>query len=283
MRRTISESRRRFAGALLAIGLVPLARAQALPPLTAAEIVQRNADARGGRAAWQAVQTMAWAGRAEVGSAPGRELSFLLEQKRPARTRFEIDYQGQKSVRLYDGTEGWKLRSGSNGRMEAAPYTEEEMRFAHGAQVIDGPLMDYTAKGGLISLAGTGEVDGHRAYVLDVKLPSGGKHLVWVDAQSFLELRHDREVRGKKGEVGMVTVLMRDYRPFEGLMVATTIETAGTPQQPSHKLVIERVALNPALDDALFVKPEVRSTRRRSISIDTRSAAAEAARPAEPR
>jgi outer membrane lipoprotein-sorting protein len=282
MRPTPSEPRRRFAGGLLALGLLPWA-AQAQRMFSAAEIVEKNAAARGGLQAWRAVGTMAWAGHAEVGSAPGRQLAFMLEQKRPDKTRFEIDYQGQKSVRIFDGSAGWKLRNAANGRLEASAYDEDELRFAHGAQVIEGPLMDYVAKGSVVSLAGTGEVDGRRAYVLDVKLPSGGKHLVWVDAQNFLELRHDREVRGKSGESGMVTVLMRDYREFAGLQIPTTIETAGTAQRPAHKLVIERVALNPELDDSMFAKPEVHATRRRSVTVDTRSAAAEGARSAAPR
>jgi len=40
-----------------------VARAPTLPPLTAEQIVERNVTARGGLAAWKAVQTMSWKGK----------------------------------------------------------------------------------------------------------------------------------------------------------------------------------------------------------------------------
>jgi len=256
-----------FAACLLAAGL---ARADSMP--STAEIVQKNAEARGGQGAWHKLQTMAWAGHTESSSAPGRKLPFLLEQKRPNSTRFELMTEGQRSVRAFDGVVGWKLRPSSSGRPEVQLYSDEELRFARGAQVIEGPLMDYASKGALMTLAGVGETEGRKAYVLDVKLPSGGAHKVWVDAETFLELRHDREVRGAKGP-SMVTVLFRDYREFEGLQMPTTIETGAAKGQPTSKLVIERVALNPKFDDRMFAKPSTPVARRRSIVVDTRSAA----------
>jgi len=266
---------------LLAASLAASALAQDGPGgLSAAEIVERNAAARGGVPAWQKLQTLAWAGHTEINSVPGRQMTFLLEQKRPNKTRFEITAEGQRSLRVYDGSTGWKMRpNSSNGRPDVQAYSEEELRFARGAQVIDGPLMDYVAKGGVVTLTGSGQVDGQRAYILDVKLPSGGSHTVWVDAQTFLDVRHDRQVRGASGQMGMVTVLLRDYREFEGLTMPTVVETGSAPGRPSSRLVIERVALNPPLDDSVFTRPMAPLSRRAGVVVDTRGAAAPPPRP----
>ena len=266
---------------LLAASLAASALAQDGPGgLSAAEIVERNAAARGGVPAWQKLQTLAWAGHTEINSVPGRQMTFLLEQKRPNKTRFEITAEGQRSLRVYDGSTGWKMRpNSSNGRPDVQAYSEEELRFARGAQVIDGPLMDYVAKGGVVTLTGSGQVDGQRAYILDVKLPSGGSHTVWVDAQTFLDVRHDRQVRGASGQMGMVTVLLRDYREFEGLTMPTVVETGSAPGRPSSRLVIERVALNPLLDDSVFTRPMAPLSRRAGVVVDTRGAAAPPPRP----
>jgi outer membrane lipoprotein-sorting protein len=267
----------RFGACVLAAAGFSAALAQPTPGITAAEIVEKNAAARGGVQAWQKIQTMAWTGRAEVGSTPGRELPFLLEQKRPGKTRFEIVAEGQRSVRIFDGSAGWKMRpNASSGRPEVFPYTEDELMFARGAQVIDGPLMDYAARGAAITLAGTGELDGQRAYVLDVKLPSGGGHKVWVDTKSFLEVRHDRQVGDGRGPAGQVTVLLRDYREFEGVKVPTTVETSAEQGRPANRLVIERVAINPELDDDQFSRPARQFSQRRGVVVDTRGAAAAA-------
>jgi hypothetical protein len=217
---------------------------------------------------------MAWTGHAESTNAPGRRVPFLLEQKRPRKTRFEIvEAMGMKAVRAYDGDTGWKLRPGSGGRPEVVPYTADELSFARGAQVIEGPLMDYAAMKAIIVLEGTDSIDGRKAYVLAARLPSGGLHRVWVDADSFLELRHDREFRDAEGRTAVATVRYRDYRLFEGLQMAATIETGGGAGRPTNRLVIERVALNPPVDDEVFDQPSATPKRRGGVIVDTRSAA----------
>ncbi len=102
--------RKWIAGWVLAAFAASAALAQAAPTITAAEIVEKNAAARGGVEAWRKIQTMAWAGHVESANAPGRDMPFVLEQKRPNSTRFELMADGQKSVRVYDGSGGWKLR-----------------------------------------------------------------------------------------------------------------------------------------------------------------------------
>ena len=61
--------------------------------------------------------------------------------------------------------------------------------------------------------------------MLNVK--AGGESArVWVDAETFLEVRHDREFRAANGRPSVVTVFYRDYRAFEGLQIPVTVETA---------------------------------------------------------
>lgn len=243
-------------------------------PLTASEIVARNAAARGGEQAWRNIRTMAWTGHAENSSVPGRQVPFMLEQKRPGKVRFEVlEPSGTQAIRAYDGAAGWKMRSGAGGRPETTPYSSDELSFAHGAQVIEGPLMDYVAQGALLTVAGVDTVDGRRAYVVDARVPSGGLHRVWIDAESFLDLRHDREFHDAGGRPTMATVRYRDYRDFQGLQLPVTIETGGGPGQPVNRLVIERVALNPPIEDSAFTAPELRPAPRHRITVDTRSAA----------
>jgi hypothetical protein len=257
------------AGAASAVAFA-VARAH---PLTAAEIVERNAAARGGREAWRAIETMAWTGHVES-PASGRRAPFLLEQKRPHRTRFEVVIDKQKAVRVFDGTSGWKMLAGGELRPEVQPYTDDELRFARSAPVIDGPLMDSVASGATVSLAGKEEIGGRAAYVLDLRLPSGSSYRVWIDAETFLELRYDREFVNAQGRAAGTSVYFADYRAFEGLQLPLTVETRRSDGKPGDRLVIERVALNPRLDDGAFARPEPAVARRgRGVIVDTRSAA----------
>ncbi len=275
----MSRLRRCLATLALALSAPVLAFAeQPASTATVAEVIARNAEARGGVEAWHKLHTLAWAGHVESAVSPQRTLPFLLEQKRPDRTRFEIISEGHRSLRIFDGTNGWRVRATPSGRPELLSYSEEELRFAHGAQVIDGPLMDYVAKGAAISLAGFDETDGRKAYVLRVQLPSGGDHRLWIDAETWLEVRQDRQVGSSLGKPVRSTVFYRDYRTFEGLQMPTTIETLEARGNTRNRLVIEKVALNPELDDKMFAKPEIVAIRHSGVAVDTRSAAGPSSR-----
>ncbi|HUX90502.1 MAG TPA: hypothetical protein VMV48_07390 [Gallionellaceae bacterium] len=233
------------------------------PELNAARIIEKNVAAKGGLEAWRKIQSMVWIGHIERAGAAN--LSYVLEQKRPHKTRFEIKVQNQTAVRIYDGTHGWKLRPASNGRPELQPYTSEELIFAQNGQGIDGPLIDYQAKGIVVTLDGVDEIEGRKTYRLDVKLPSGISQHVWIDAQTFLDTKYDHQSRNALGRAGTVTVFYRNYQTIDGLQIPLTIESGSGMAQSSarltDKMVIDRVLLNPPLEDQSFAKPSVPGLR----------------------
>src|SRR6266478_9901717 len=129
----------------IAVGLAALALAGGCAPaakLSAADIVAKNVAARGGLDAWRKVETMVWIGHIESAHTPLPSMQFKLEQKRPNKTRLQINSLRDKSVRAFDGVQGWKLRT-ARGRPEVQPYTPQELKFAQAAHGIDGPLFDY--------------------------------------------------------------------------------------------------------------------------------------------
>jgi hypothetical protein len=266
------------AQAVAALALPPAAPPSSVPPAaslpSAARIIEKNAAARGGVDAWRRLAAVAWSGRVETGNAARATLPFVLEQKRPDKTRFEITVDQQKSVRIFDGSEGWKLRPSSTGRPEVVAYTAEEANYAREAQVIDGPLMDDAAKGYPVTVEALDDVEGHPAYRLSARLPSGTVQKLWIDAATFLELRLDRSARDSGGRPFVVSVYFRNYKAVEGLQIPLALETriAGVNgAETTDRLVIERVALNPTLEDRLFSKPGPPGVRR-GVIVDTRAA-----------
>ncbi|WP_441640742.1 hypothetical protein [Cupriavidus sp. YAF13] len=238
--------------AVLASALVTAAEPLTAPDLSVAQIVEKNAAAKGGLDAWRKIQTMVWVGHVESASAPAR---FMLAMKRPNKTRFEITALNQMAVRVFDGSHGWKVHPTQAGKPNLQPYTTEELKFAQDEQVIDGPLMDYEAKGIAVKSEGVDEVEGRKAYRLRIRLPSGGSRLLWIDAKTFLEIRYDRESRNVLGQSHTVTVFYRDYRTIDGLQIPCTIESGVATAQAKDRLVIDEVSFNPALGDWMFAKP----------------------------
>ncbi len=236
--------------------------------LTADQIIARHVEASGGAQAWRDIKTMGWTGRIESGRVGNYGVPFLLVFKRPNSTHFEIMAQNQKSLRVFDGTTGWKLRPTDQGKPEWQNYTAEEVRFAQDAAGLDGPLFDYKDKGVSVVLKGTGTIEGHTAYRLEVTLPSGQTRTDWIDAQSFLELRYDRMVRDAAGRQGPVSVYYRNHQKIQGLVLPLTIETGDVAGKLTDKMMIDKIALNPTLPDNAFTKPIV-PQRRGGVIIDT--------------
>jgi len=259
--------RRMIAILALAASTTAAAESATAPELTAEQIIEKNVAASGGLEAWRKVQTMIWVGHMERPGAPMSSMPFVLQQKRPNKTRFEITGVGQRSLRIFDGTHGWKVRPASDGSPDVEAYTPQEARFARGEQVIDGPLIDYQAKGTTVRLEGIEEVDGRKAYGLSLKLASGEHHEVWIDSQTFLDLKYIRTSYSSAGAPGTVSITYGGYKDIGGLQIPSVLEIGTASGKVPDKMVIERIALNPPMDDRVFRRPG-RPSRRQTVTIE---------------
>ncbi len=258
--------------------------------LSAAQIVEKNVAARGGLQAWRAVQTMSLAGKMGVGGnrratlaapapnqARGQEiilpnrpveeaqLPFLMELERGHKTRIELQFNGQTAVQVFDGTNGWKLRPWLDRHM-IEPYTLDEMKTTSSQSDLDGYLIDYAAKGTRIEFTGMDQVEGHDTYKLKLTLKDGDAIHVWIDAKTFLETKIEGQPRRLDGTDHPVEVYFRDYRPVSGLLIPFVIETKVLPVEktmlglkdppvPVEKIILDKVVVNPKLDESRFSKP----------------------------
>jgi hypothetical protein len=224
--------------------------------LSAAQIAERNVAARGGLDAWRAVTSLSLAGELDAGGKKEVRLPFILNLKRPHKSRLEIRFQDQTAVQVYDGKQGWKVRPFLN-RNDVEPYTSAEAKAAAAWQELDGSLVDYAAKGTKVELAGNEAVEGRDAYKLKLTLKNGDQRHLWVDAKSFLELKIDGEPRKLDGRMHKVAVFYRDYKQVNGLTIPHTLETVVEGVKPSHKISVQTVAVNKPLEDAMFGKPQL--------------------------
>ena len=256
--------------------------------LSAAEIVDKNVAARGGLQAWRAVQTFSLQGKMGAGGnqrgtvalplpnpkqltlprrpAEEAQLPFLMELKRGRKTRFELQFAGKTAIQVYDGTSGWKLRPFLN-RMEVEPYTPEELKIASTQSDLDGPLVDYAAKGSRIELDGVEKVEERDTYKLKVIEKTGHAFHVWVDAETFLEAKIEGQPRRLDGTDHPVEVYYRDYRAVDGLRIPFLLETRVLPVPrtalgrdtpvPPEKIVVDKIVVNPKFDEQLFSKLDV--------------------------
>jgi hypothetical protein len=115
--------------------------------------------------------------------------------------------------------------------------------------------VDYAAKGTKVEFEKVEPVEGKDAYKLKLTMKGGTVRHVWVDAQTFLDVRVDGVPRRMDGKMHDVYVYQRDFRKVEGVTIPFIVETAVVGYPDTHKMIIEKAAVNPKLDDALFAKP----------------------------
>jgi hypothetical protein len=184
------------------------------------------------------------------------QLPFVLEMKRPGMSRIEVAFAGKNAIQVYDGKQGWKVRPFLN-RDDAEPFTPEEVKVSEGKWQIDGPLLDYAAEGTKVALEGTETVGGKRAYKLKLTMKNGDVQHMWIDAKTFLDVKVDGTPRRMDGKMRTVQIYQSDFRRVNGVMVPYVLETAVNGYPDTHKIIIEKVSVNPALNDSLFAKPQL--------------------------
>ena len=113
----------------------------------------------------------------------------------PGMIRTEITLQGLTQFEAYDGKEGWTLEP-FEGRRDAQKDAEDDARDRARDADIDGPLVDWREKGHRVEYLGTEDVDGTPAHKLRVDLKDGDIEYVFLDPDSFLEIR-DRDGRAR--------------------------------------------------------------------------------------
>jgi outer membrane lipoprotein-sorting protein len=269
-----------IAGSLLALA-ISFAFADNAPTtpsnLTAEQVVEKNITARGGLQAWRAVQALSMSGKMDAGGndqsaksprVPGAvassavphmrpaeqvQLPFRMELKRPRKNRMELDFAGKTAVQVYDGTNGWRLRPFLN-RHEVEPYTPDQLKDASRQADLDGPLVDYAAKGTKIEMEGVEKVDGKDNYRLKLTYKNGESQKIWIDAKTFLETKIEGTPRRLDGKMHNVDVYYRDFRGVNGLMVPYLLETVTQGVKQTEKIQIEKIVVNPKLDDTRFAK-----------------------------
>jgi outer membrane lipoprotein-sorting protein len=221
---------------------------------TVDEIITKNVAAVGGLERIKGIKTVRMTGTMTMG--PGIEAPIVMEVKRPNAMRLDITVQGMVVSQAYDGKKGWTLMplAGSSVPQQMAA---DEVRMAEEQADLDGPLVDYKAKGSTIELQGKEKVEGADAYKLKVTLRTGDVRTIYIDAEHFLQIKEEAKRTMRGTEVDTETIV-GDYKRVGGMMFPHSIDAGqkGSPQR--QKMVIEKIELNVPIDDARFKMPEIK-------------------------
>lgn len=245
-----------IAGSFVAAGLY----AQELKPIPVKETVEtlvtKNTEAKGGAQALAAVQSLRLSGKMVVNN--GRlELGYVQIKKRPGAVREETSLQGMTRVDAYDGTEGWKITP-FGGRKDPEKVSVDEAKGLVEDAEIDGPLIDWKAKGSTVEYLGTEDVDGTLAHKLRVVRKNGDINYVYLDPDHFLEIRIITQRLENGAQVENETDL-GDYEKINNVYFPFSLEGGSKGATDKQKVIFEKAEANTPVDDTIFKFPTTAS------------------------
>src|SRR5213082_866157 len=226
--------------------------AQDKPQLTVDELVAKNVAAKGGADALRALQSVRFTGKMLVNEGQF-QLAYVETKKRPGEVRSEVTLQGMTAIQAYDGEQGWKV-SPFQGRKDPEKMSADDTKSLIEEAEIDGPLVDWKAKGSTLEYLGTEDVDGTSAYKIKVVRKNGDVSFVYLDPDHFLEIRILTQ-RIKHGAQEEVETDVGDYEKIGGVFVPFSIEAGRKGDPDKQKTVIEKAEANVPIEDAIFHFP----------------------------
>jgi hypothetical protein len=219
---------------------------------TVDEIIDAHIRARGGADRLHKLAAMRVSGNAIFPD--GKEAVIVREIARPGRVRLEVKYQGLTAVYADDGGKAWQVAP-LQGKFDPEPIPAAVGGSPVDQRDIEGPLLDWKAKGHTVTLVGRTRVGEREAYDLEVKLKGGGVRHDLIDTETYrlLQVDTDRIVAGRKVPV---VFTFDDYRTVDGLSLPYRIETKRRGEPRGLQIRVSSVELDPALDASRFRMPE---------------------------
>ena len=231
--------------------LVAVAGAAQSPAPTADSIIAKHLEARGGVARLKAIHSLRITSRLGQSELPG-----VGEWKRPGSYRQTVKVQGLDWIRAYDGKTGWSINpfSGYGGFKEPQPMNPEQLKAVELTADLDGPLVDWQAKGHKVVYMGMEDVDGGQAFKLKATLKNGDEITYFLDADTYMSIKEitRRVIRGTEEET---ETILGNYEAAGGVQFPRLLQEGEKGSDEKQTVTVDKVEINHELADDRFAMP----------------------------
>ena len=241
---------------LLSLALGMICSTAAMSAQTADELVGKNLEAKGGVDKIRAIKTLKYSGKFQQGSFTAQ---VSEEAKAPNNIREMFTVQGMTQIQAYDGKTGWQV-SPFQGRRDPEMLGEDDLRDIVEDADFYGPLVDYKDKGNTVEYLGHDTVDGDDAYRLKVTLKNGDIVYYYLDPDTYIEIRTERQ-QFIRGAVKESQTDLGSYKQVNGVFFPFSIASGpkGRPEQKG-TVTIEKMEANIDIPDSGFKMPAAPAT-----------------------
>lgn len=234
------------AAALAIVVVVHSANASSSRERKAEKIVRKHVIAMGGSSAIHGLKAMHVSGRIEQ---QGFEFAFELFMKRPNLSRMNFTLQGRDVVQAYDGKTAWWINPFSGApspQVMPASLAKSVVRWSD----FDGPLIDYKKKRTIVEYFGEEDSELGRVLKMRVTRRDGEVWNVYLDAESYLEIKRTF-VESTGGRAREVVTYFEEYEEVMGVMLPSVIQGEGL-QGQRYTMYFDSFKPNPDIDDGKF-------------------------------
>jgi len=214
-------------------------------------LIAKNVEAKGGEDAWNKVSSLQMSGLMSLGQ--GVSVPYTIDQKRPLKMCMEYEFDKRRVVQCIDGDSGWQFLP-YTGRNVPEAMSAEDVRAMADTASIDGMLLNAHARGIDIEWLGEVDVKGQPADKLKLTMPGGTVRWLYLDRETGLEtkLEYTRMIRGKQH---VVESLYSNWKAENGLLFPGRTDTQIVGDTRSQFLVVDKIVVNPAIEDKRFEMP----------------------------
>jgi hypothetical protein len=249
----------RFASACVAT-LVAITTAGSVPASaqTVDELVAKYYAARGGYDKIKAIQTLKIT--QTVANPFTSSTKVVILKKRPDRVRWDVTPAGQTTAipRAINAEGGWDTQQG-----KVVPRPEIMLKEDRDIDAdLDGPLVDWKAKGHTVTFEGTEKLGQGQGYKLKVVTKSGATREILLDGKTYLPVREAGRMSlppDPKGNprFNQHVFTYSDWRDVNGVKFPFAVdeERTGGPITQSLATYVEKIEVNVPVEDAVFAKP----------------------------
>lgn len=189
-------------------------------------IIKKHVRALGG-SKLKSLEAMRATGHVEV---QGMAVPFTLWRQRPNLSRMEMSFMGHEVIQAYDGKTAWWV----NPLLGASEPTEMPEEFAQNMlrwTDFDGPLVDYKRKRHRVKYLGEERLDTGKAHKLRVTLRNGDVWHVYLDSETFLEVKRTY-AQTYQGRTSTVDTYFSDFIEVDGVTAPRVIRGVGLGGDP---------------------------------------------------
>lgn len=216
---------------------------------TVDDLVAKHIEARGGLAKLKAIESV----RIErTVAAVFTDIDIVIYKKRPNFYRSEQKAKDSPTttVRGFSDT-AWESAGGKTTVREGAAPVEQREIDAD----FDGLLVDYREKGHRIALEGRRKLGPTDVFTLRVTMKSGAERVVYLDAATFLERRHEGTIELGPNRRVKTTIDYGDWREVNGVKFPFAIEEERDAPGQTFVHYTKRIEVNVPMDETLFRMP----------------------------